>query len=474
VEQQQVDLGVLRQAAAVSARMNHGQQLQETLQAVADGAVETLRFGAAAVNYLLPDGNLQVLAVAGPDELKDVLAGQIVEHRAMKQVLDGSERWGTLRFVSQNMVCQHGMPEWLSTVTPPVDEPRHPGGGLLALLHGSKGTMLGVLSVGLPRGHRRPGTTLREMLEIYAVQAGLAIDRVRLIEELRHEHARLQASESAFRFSFTASTAPMATVSLEGADHGRFLQVNDALCRVLGWSRAELQSRRWQQLIPPEDVAEVEGRLADLAAGRRQEVEAERLLARGDGTKIWAHGKATVVRADPAPFLLIHVEDITERKAREAELERLARVDPLTGLANRAAVLGHLRALASNRRHMGAVLFCDLDGFKAVNDDHGHLAGDRVLKDVAARLRDEVGDEGVVGRLGGDEFIVIADGLDSSRACRLAERLRAAFRRPFSDLAATINISVGVASLSEAGWDTDRILNQADAAMYADKRNRGR
>ncbi|TYP90437.1 GGDEF domain-containing protein [Blastococcus xanthinilyticus] len=152
-------------------------------------------------------------------------------------------------------------------------------------------------------------------------------------------------------------------------------------------------------------------------------------------------------------------------------VEEQARTDALTGLPNRGALLRHLdRELARTRRHGGhlALAFLDLDGFKRVNDLHGHEAGDAVLVELAARLRGEVRAEDLVARLAGDEFcVVLADVTDRAQAGTLAEELRG---RLDTELGARgIGVSIGVALAPDDGADTDALLHAADLAMYADK-----
>lgn len=221
---EQVDLAVLRRVASVSAQINDGRPLHDTLQAVAGGVVDALGFGAAAVNYVLASGDLQVMAVAGPPEACDALAGQIVEKAVMDDLLAKSDPWGPLRFVPHERVGDSVSVTWVPNVAVPEGaDAWHPEDALLALLLSSDGTMVAVLSVDLPPGQRRPGPMLRELLDIFAVQAGVAIGNARLVDKLREEHGRLQASEAAFRFSFSASAGAMAMLSLDDDDGlGRF------------------------------------------------------------------------------------------------------------------------------------------------------------------------------------------------------------------------------------------------------------
>jgi diguanylate cyclase (GGDEF)-like protein len=160
-----------------------------------------------------------------------------------------------------------------------------------------------------------------------------------------------------------------------------------------------------------------------------------------------------------------------------AETERLALVDALTGLANRRAFTTHLETRVDGGAAGDtavAVLFVDLDGFKAVNDTLGHAAGDELLTETAHRLRRAVGAEGFVARLGGDEFAAVLPDVFPGAADDTAAAVVTALRQPFLLGAgpATISASVGVTA-SEPGDDADALLSRADAAMYVAKRAGG-
>jgi diguanylate cyclase (GGDEF)-like protein len=160
---------------------------------------------------------------------------------------------------------------------------------------------------------------------------------------------------------------------------------------------------------------------------------------------------------------------------REELLRQQAEIDPLTGLANRAMFERALRRALIRCRDEGgmlAVLFLDLDGFKPVNDQHGHAVGDRILREVAERLRDQLRSYDMVARLGGDEFTVILDKLRSeSGASRIAGKLIDSINRPFirGDLELHIGVSIGIACAPAHGLDFDALMHAADMAMYAAK-----
>lgn len=190
----------------------------------------------------------------------------------------------------------------------------------------------------------------------------------------------------------------------------------------------------------------------------------------GDGRSI-----VSVVRnVLPEGGIVSTHEDITARRRSERAVTELAHTDHLTRLANRHHLETEAkRVLAETGDADGALLLLDLDGFKAVNDTHGHLIGDRLLQAVARRLRECHKRHGLVARLGGDEFAVLQlDAAQPAQALALANDIVAALRVPFSIEGKTLRIgaSVGIALLRDAGGSLDVVLQQADAALYEAKR----
>lgn len=164
---------------------------------------------------------------------------------------------------------------------------------------------------------------------------------------------------------------------------------------------------------------------------------------------------------------------VDDQVAAELELHRRARFDELTGLLNRAEVLDRLEALAGGGSRAGcAVLFCDVDQFKDVNDEHGHATGDEVLRIVAARVASCIRDVDLAGRLGGDEFLlVLADVADLAEAVELGERVRGAVARPISvgGHSVTVTMSIGVALVGDTE-PMHALVARADQAMFVAKR----
>jgi diguanylate cyclase (GGDEF)-like protein len=197
------------------------------------------------------------------------------------------------------------------------------------------------------------------------------------------------------------------------------------------------------------------------------------------------HGVTVVPDDDGAPaWFAVSAQNITERRRAEQDLRELAAAmseravrDPLTELANRSLLLERLRASLSRdaRAHGGTgLLFLDLDGFKEVNDRHGHDIGDAVLRTVARRLVSVVRPSDTVARLGGDEFVVLVEASAASDLEPVVERVRAVLGAPFDELPGdtTVGASIGTAWVGEGDSTPEELLRAADAAMYRDKATR--
>ena len=287
-------------------------------------------------------------------------------------------------------------------------------------------------------------------------------------ERLRAEEA-LHNSEDRFRIAFDFAPVGMALVSLGG----RLIQVNAAICKLVAYDSETLSGMDQTELTHPDDRASERISLYRLLAGDVNAVQFEKRLLRSDGVEVSVLVSASLLKRGNEPFCYLYqIHDLTERKAVESELARLAHFDTLTGLANRARLRLEIDRQVSAARRSGerfAVLFIDVDHFKKVNDSAGHEAGDRFLQLLAERLRGVVRDADCVARLGGDEFVILlpnlrgADGvvrvLDKLRA-RLAEPIRL----PAFEVLATL--SIGVSLFPDDGGDATTLFRNADSALY--------
>ena len=279
------------------------------------------------------------------------------------------------------------------------------------------------------------------------------------------------------------ANAPMG-VSLTTPD-GVLVDVNPALSGLLGRTREELYGTSVHDLIQPDLASAAREAHAALLADHSRPMRHETRLLRADSTAVPVQLTASWVEETPegeAAHLVVILEDITERKALEAQLVHRSLHDPLTGLPNRLLFQDRLwHALERGRRENTptCVLICDLDGFKAVNDELGHPMGDLVLVTFAERLRSVLRASDTAARLGGDEFSIVCENTEPADAQVLADRLRASVTDPL-DLAGTavaIGLSVGIGSVAGGDHPEDvfeRVVREADDAMYADKARRRR
>jgi diguanylate cyclase (GGDEF)-like protein/PAS domain S-box-containing protein len=459
-------LAALRGLHRVLTRVSGERDLDATLQAVVEGVVEAVGFEVAALNCLRADGRFEMRAVAGSQEARLALLGAVSEPEDFEEEFARADHWGTLRFVPHERLNGPAR-GWVSSVdAPPVAGGWHPEDALFVPLHAASGELVGMLSVDLPRDGRRPGPLQRELLEMFAAQAGIAIDNARLAEQLREEHERLRASEESLSLAFLGSDVGMGMIALGPADAGGFLRVNPALERITA------------DLSHPDDLPAARDELGKALRDDSKTYGLESRYVRADGSLVWLAVSNTIVRngRGEAMYGFVQVHDVTERRAAEQQLRQAATRDPLTDLPNRAALDSHLAAsvaAAQQTGRRGAVVFCDLDGFKAVNDSVGHEAGDTVLRVVAARLQAALRDGDVVARLGGDEFVLVIEDIGEQPLRALADRLLVEVAQPIPDRGRWLRVtaSLGVAVLDEHTTDAAALVRRADTAMYEAKRN---
>jgi diguanylate cyclase (GGDEF)-like protein/PAS domain S-box-containing protein len=259
---------------------------------------------------------------------------------------------------------------------------------------------------------------------------------------------------------------------------GAVTDASPAVRSLLGVAPIELAGNRLVDAVPGLDREAVTAMLSTASATPDVVITGEVAVAGVSGTR-WLEVRATNLLDDPAVGgLVVNLHDATARRQVQADLERRAFSDPLTGLANRALFQDRLDALLSRRDPPEiAVVYCDLDGFKAVNDRFGHAEGDRLLQLTATRLATVVRAEDTVARLGGDEFAVLVHGLDASVAAEnVADRIVDELARPLHVGPETVPlaVSVGVAWAPAGSAEGARVLmHAADEAMYRAKRAGG-
>jgi diguanylate cyclase (GGDEF)-like protein/PAS domain S-box-containing protein len=254
---------------------------------------------------------------------------------------------------------------------------------------------------------------------------------------------------------------------------GRYIFVSASFQRILGYGPEEVLGRQAFELVHPDDRAATMQQASDVMAGTLQRHFRNRYMHK-DG-----HSVDMQWSADWWPEYGVRIgvgREVTELRRAERELEHRASHDPLTGLPNRHRLQLELERAIEHAERTGAglaLLYLDLDGFKAANDRNGHEAGDRILRDVAHRLQHGLRQSDLVARVGGDEFVVLLPGCRDAGAARtVADNLRARLHPPYAlpDGPLHLDASVGIACFPSDGSDPRSLLAHADRAMYAAKR----
>jgi len=292
-------------------------------------------------------------------------------------------------------------------------------------------------------------------------------------EQAERHVAALRESEERFRSAFDHA-AGMALV----APNGRWIQVNKSLCEILGYSEEELLTRDFQSITHRDDLNNILQQLRKLREQAVSSFQIEQRFVHKSGDFKWVLLSATAVKElqSNSPNLIFQIQDITDRKRAEQTLVYNAFHDALTGLPNRLLFMDHLKQSVERgkRKHHSpfAVLFLDFDRFKLINDSLGHMAGDQLLVDIAGRLRAAVRPGDTVARMGGDEFTILLDDLNSATEAEIvASRLLRNLSQPFElkGREVFISASIGIA-LSTLGYrQAEDVLRDADTAMYRAK-----
>jgi diguanylate cyclase (GGDEF)-like protein/PAS domain S-box-containing protein len=303
--------------------------------------------------------------------------------------------------------------------------------------------------------------TLRIVAETFAG----ALERHRFERALEESEARSRLAASVF----THAREGIAMSDVEG----RILDVNEAFCRITGYSRDEAIGKNLLELksgrVDDESYVTVWSELRT-----NGHFTGEVWSRRSNGERYVAYLTMSSVRGQQQE-VLHHValfSDITEQKTHAAQLEHAARHDALTGLPNRALLQERLRECmkqTAEQKKLLAVCYIDLDGFKHINDTHGHEVGDRILASIASRIGSALRSSDIVARLGGDEFVAVLMDLPDEQACHpLMDRIVGSVGEPVDvdGRIFEISASIGVAFYPQLeDVDADQLLRQADRAM---------
>jgi len=318
--------------------------------------------------------------------------------------------------------------------------------------------------------HEAHGQSLH--LDIRAVKVGESLSCTwRDVTERYLTISSLAASELNFRLLAENSTNVVARID----DEYRFSWVSPSLLRIFGWHPDEWVGHATSKFIQS----------GDLEAA----LDARKVLSTGKSisSRIRMSGKAGKfhwVQIQSRPFInengeieghIAAFNIIDDQVAAEEELIRQAQTDQLTGFLNRKTALERIDMLHAKIPRTGtatAVLFCDIDKFKFINDSYGHLVGDKVISHLCDRIRSSLRSDDFAARYGGDELLVVLYGVqDLENAIQIAEKLRLTCRQPINLTVASItaSLSIGVTILIE-GESTDSLVFRADQAMYMAKR----
>lgn len=261
---------------------------------------------------------------------------------------------------------------------------------------------------------------------------------------------------------------------------GTFTFFNDIIPKQLLYPAEELLGLNYRQYMDMENARRVFEAFNSVFQSGEPVKSLEFEVIRKDGSRIYVESSVSLQRdrkGDPVGFCGI-IRDITDRKRTEQELAYLAYHDALTGLHNRKAFHEKLEEVLKDAKRYGverSILYIDLDHFKKVNDVYGHELGDKLLVQVADRLRKTLRETDYISRLGGDEFTVILGGIIRSDPVRVAQRILKSLSMPYDVHGVIIDFvtpSIGISTFPDDGHDVDTLLKHADCAMYEAKQTR--
>jgi len=340
---------------------------------------------------------------------------------------------------------------------------------------------LALLSRVLPsHGAAEPGASSRNGAVLGALAAGYASrlqertfaeqDAIRAAAMTARQEAERAARVSEERFQAVFAGAAIG-IGLGDTD-GNILDANPALTKLLGYSVEEMRSRNVGEFMHPDDTQEVWALYEQLIRGDRESFRTAKQFLRSDGRGIWTHLTVSLIRNDRGEpeFQIAVIEDVTDLRQLQSQLQYQAHHDMLTGLANRALFQLRLQQLVAKPpagKRIGVCLL-DLDGFKAINDSVGHGIGDQVLVEVASRLDSALTPRGhLVARLGGDEFVVLLeDTTDARDVIAVAEEALAVVAQPVTVAGHPFAVTASAGLVERAAADSTDLIRAADITLY--------
>ncbi len=330
----------------------------------------------------------------------------------------------------------------------------------------------------LPAANGSVGTFLTERSPLRRADGsvyGIVTVGVDISDRLAAERDLAEA-RTLFETAFLNAPNGMALVAL----NGRFLRVNPAMSDLTGYPAEELTELKVADITHPDDMKEQVDLVNRALAGEFQSYSLEKRFATKSEETVWLVLAVSLVSDESGEplYVIAQTTNISERKQVEVDLRSEVGRDPLTGLANRRQLESALDLLLDKCRREGTVaslLIMDFDDFKQVNDRHGHEAGDGILRFIAQELRGQIRATDLAGRIGGDEFVLLLDGVIAERAGQMATELMDHFDTVTYDpegLNLACSASVGSAGIDAGTSGPQEALREADLAMYEAKRRR--
>jgi diguanylate cyclase (GGDEF)-like protein/PAS domain S-box-containing protein len=291
----------------------------------------------------------------------------------------------------------------------------------------------------------------------------------RLVELRTRE---LQASEQRFRTIF--EQAPLGIAVIDSVT-GNFHDINPRFAEIAGRSKEEIISSDWKHITHPDDIQEDLNNISLLNARKIPVFKITKRYIRPDKSIVWIKLSCVSFKTEtPSQYHLQMIEDITETRLAEQQIEHLVHYDSLTNLPNRLLLKSRVDyelIVAERHKKTFALLFIDLDHFKNINDSLGHTIGDQVLNEVGRRLRACVREEDTVARLGGDEFNILLAVCNVNGAAIVANKIIASLAEPilYQNYQLYITPSIGISIYPDNGDNYETLSKNADTALYQAK-----
>lgn len=328
-----------------------------------------------------------------------------------------------------------------------------------------------------PFGGWKPNESLLLVQVYIGIVSGMTLILSAAVAERDRANERMKRSKAQMGGILKTSLDSIITINGDGI----VVELNPATEKIFGYSRAEMLGHSLAELIIPKDMREnhSQGLARAIATGNSAMLDKviEMKATRANGREFPVELVISRLDLPDGPLFTGHIRDITQRKLSEKQLRHYATHDALTGAANRVLLLERLRGAITSRawkkEYQFAVMYVDVDGFKAVNDEYGHEVGDLLLVTVADRIRHCLRENDLLSRIGGDEFVILLDGLvDESEAKAIAERIKIQMSEPYQieSHQLKLTVSYGLAACSRGSVTPEDLIREADLRMYATRK----